>query len=1031
MEQQKRSSTTAKIAVIGGILVLVILILGTLWTGRSAQRDTAEAVRSVSMLYLDELAGRREQVVENNLQDNINVINIALGLIDAEDLSDLEHMRAYQRNIKRLFKLERFAFVDEDGLIYTADEGITSDIDQYSFDYKTMAKPDISIKNLESRNKRVVIAVPIRYRGIFMDRKQLVTCFMEMDMNVMLQGVSMKSQNSDATFCNIYTGDGIPLSNTVLGGLASEDNLFSALETAAFSDGYSLKTVKEDFGAQKGGIVHFKYDGVQMTLSYVPVVGTDWLLTYLVQESVISERISSVSDDIIKRSLILSILTAVILGVMFAFIIAQTRKNSRLILEKETAEAENRIKHQEMERRLALQEEILSQREQQKQQQNMITALSSDYRSVYYLDLDRDEGICYQQRNDLSGFKAGDSFKYTEAVTAYCNTYILPEYREKFLNFIQPDSVREGLKNSLIIQYTYKISIDGKEYYEAVRFAGVRHPEDRDDFAVHKVGACFVDVDAQTRAELSQKQMLTEALTAAQQASRAKTVFLSNMSHEIRTPMNAIIGLNNIALNEPDISPKMREYLQKIGASAQHLLGIINDILDMSRIESGRMVIKNEDFSFAKHLEQVNTIISGQCAEKGLTYECRTVGRIDDHYIGDGMKLKQVMINILGNAVKFTPEGGKVTFIIEDLHRFNGQATLRLTVSDTGIGMSPEYLPHIFDAFSQEDSSSTSKYGSTGLGLPITKSIVELMNGTIEVESEKGKGSTFTVTVTLGESKKGKERGEGDSLKPSGLSVLVIDDDPIAIEHAQIVLKQAGIVCETAPTGEKGIELVKLRHGRMDDYDLLLIDWKMPGMDGVETTRRIREIVGNDTPIIILTAYNWDDVAQEAKKAGVDTFVAKPLFAGSVMDEFREAFNLKRETIAENRADLRGRRVLLAEDMPVNAEIIAMVLEMREIESEFAENGRIAVEKFMEHPEGYYDAILMDMRMPEMDGLEATKAIRASSHGDAKTIPIIALTANAFDEDVQRSLQAGLNAHLSKPVEPDDLFETLETLIKV
>ncbi len=224
--------------------------------------------------------------------------------------------------------------------------------------------------------------------------------------------------------------------------------------------------------------------------------------------------------------------------------------------------------------------------------------------------------------------------------------------------------------------------------------------------------------------------------------------------------------------------------------------------------------------------------------------------------------------------------------------------------------------------------------------------------------------------------------------------------------------------------------MVRLRNGRMADYDLLLIDWKMPGMDGVETTRRIREIVGNDTPIIILTAYNWDDVEDEARSAGVDTFVAKPLFAGSVMDEFREAFNLKKESIAQNRADLRGRRVLLAEDMPVNAEIIAMVLGMREIQSELAENGRVAVEKFTSNPAGYYDAILMDMRMPEMDGIEATRAIRASSHEDAASIPIIALTANAFDEDVQRSLQAGLNAHLSKPVEPEELFATLETLIK-
>jgi CheY-like chemotaxis protein len=344
--------------------------------------------------------------------------------------------------------------------------------------------------------------------------------------------------------------------------------------------------------------------------------------------------------------------------------------------------------------------------------------------------------------------------------------------------------------------------------------------------------------------------------------------------------------------------------------------------------------------------------------------------------------------------------------------------------------MSKEFLPHIFDAFSQEDSSTTSRYGSTGLGMPITKSIVELMNGHIEVESEKGKGTVFTVTVTLGESDRKNLRNEEDDLVSHDMSVLVIDDDKIALEHAEIILGQVGVNCDTAESGWEGVDKVRIRHGRREDYDLLLIDWKMPEMDGVETTKRIREIVGHDTPIIILTSFNWEEVEDEAKEAGVDTFVSKPLFAENVMDEFREAFRRKHKVLEEKTVDLKGRRVLLAEDVAVNAEIMMMVLAMREMEVDLAENGRIAVDLFEGHEPGYYDAILMDMRMPEMDGLEATKVIRASDHADAKTIPIIALTANAFDEDVQRSMQAGLNAHLSKPVEPEALFDTLGSLIK-
>ena len=1022
-----RKNRTMRIMVAGCIFVAAILILGTILMDRSAQKDTVEAARSVSELYLDELAGRRAQVLEENLNDNIDVINAAVGLLTEDDLQDKVHLQAYQAKMKELFHLERFAFVDEDGMVYTA-SGMEEDLADYAFDHKTLSGPEISVKNVKGTDKKAIIAVPVK--DISFQGKKFTVCYMQIDMPVLLQGASMAAQDSGATFCNIYTSEGIALSNTVLGGLAVEDNLLEALAKAEYEAGYSYERVAADFREGNRGTASFIYDGIQETLSYVPVKGTDWLLTYLVRDSLISERIRFVSEDIIRKSLIQSLLAALVLAAMFAFVFQQMRENARLELEKETAETANRVKRQELEQRISLQDQLLAQKEEQEKQEKMITALASDYRSVYYLELDKNLGMCYQSRADMDGLKQGETFPYLEAVTAYCNKYVTEPYREEFMRFIQPDAIREGLKQSRVISYRYLINVDGKESYEAVRFAGVHHPEDRDDHVVHNVGACFADVDVETRRDITQREALSAALTEAEQASKAKTAFLSNMSHEIRTPMNAIIGLNNIALNEPDISDKTREYLTKIGGSAQHLLGIINDILDMSRIESGRMVIKNEEFSFAKNLEQVNTIISGQCRDKGLQYDCRLAGKIDDYYIGDGVKLKQVMINILGNAVKFTPEGGKVTLQIQEGPRYDGKATLKMTFADTGIGMSKDYLPHLFDAFSQEDSSSTSKYGSTGLGMPITKSIVELMNGHIEVDSEKGKGTVFTVTVTLGESQHKPEALHSGELNPHEMNVLAIDDDTIALEHAKIVLGQTGISCDVAQSGEEAVEMVRMRHARREDYDLILVDWKMPGMDGVETTRQIRAIVGNDTPIIILTSYNWDDVVDEAKNAGVDTFVPKPLFAASVLDEFREAFKLKNAAMAVKRADLKGRRVLLAEDVPVNAEIMMMVLAMREIDADLAENGRIAVDKFLEHPAGYYDAILMDMRMPEMDGLEATRTIRACGRGDAKKIPIIALTANAFDEDVQRSLQAGLNAHLSKPVEPDALFETLETLIE-
>ena len=556
-------------------------------------------------------------------------------------------------------------------------------------------------------------------------------------------------------------------------------------------------------------------------------------------------------------------------------------------------------KQKEMEARLELQEQLLEKERQRVEQDKLITALASDYRGVYYVQLDDDECVCYQEHSELQrGPKEGEHFPYLRGLTRYGQLYVTEQYRDQFIQFIQPESIREGLRSERVISFRYLVNLDGNESFEMIKFAGVRHPEDRDDNLVHAVGMCFADVDVETRRSLQQTKALAEALEAAEEASRAKTVFLSNMSHEIRTPMNAIIGLDNIALSNPAIPQETREELEQIGVSAKHLLSIINDILDMSRIESGRLTLTTGEFAIAKTLEQVNTIIGGQCNDKGVEYECHVNGDLDDYYIGDDMKLRQVMINVLGNAVKFTPAGGKVTFTVEEIARAQGKSTLQFTIADTGIGISEEYLPKIFDAFSQEDSTAANKYGSTGLGLPITKSLVELMGGTIDVESEKGVGTTFTLTVMLANS---------------------------------------------------------------DRHD--------------ETT------------------------ASDGPAAGVHTH-------------------------------LEGRRVLLAEDVEVNAEIMVVLLDMHGMEADIAENGQVAVDKFASHEPGYYSAILMDMRMPVLNGLQATEAIRGMGREDSADIPIIALTANAFDEDVQRSMQAGLDAHLSKPVEADALFATLEALIE-
>ena len=720
-------------------------------------------------------------------------------------------------------------------------------------------------------------------------------------------------------------------------------------------------------------------------------------------------------------------------GLYYVFIsdITEKKEMEQRRIEEQIEASRVAAKQQELEERLLLQEKLLAQEHLRAQEKQLITALASDYWSVYYIELDTDSGICYQAHTDIDdGYQVGDRFPYLETFISYCNRYVCPQYRDEFLKFIQPDSIREGLKEQRVISFRYLVSRHGKEFYEMVRFAGVRHPEDRDDHVVHAVGGCFTNVDAETRKSLEQNQILSDALVAAQEASKAKTSFLSNMSHEIRTPMNAIIGLGNIALSDPALAPKTREQLEKIGTSAHHLLDLINDILDMSRIESGRMVLRNEEFSFPTLLQSLENAVASTIKEKELDYHVEVDPEIATYYIGDNTKLRQILLNVIANAAKFTPKGGRVDFRVKRLASFQGKTTLRFTVSDTGIGISEEFLPHVFDAFAQEDSTVANKYGSSGLGMAITKNLVTMMNGNISVASEKGKGTTFTISLTLVESVQGENHDqENVTTSLAHARVILIDDDPIALEDAKRALDGAGASVDICNSGPEAIDAIRLRVARRDAVDLVLVDWRMPGLDGVGTTEKIRKIVGEGTAIIILTADRYVDNIIEAVEAGADGFLQKPLSVEKLAHEYHDIL-FRRKAGQKSKADLNGRHILLAEDMDINAEIITMILQQKGITVDRAENGRIALEKFQASEIGGYDAVLMDMRMPEMDGLEASRHIRELDRLDAKSTPIIALTANAFDEDVERSLQSGLDAHLSKPVEPAALFEALENLIR-
>ena len=524
-------------------------------------------------------------------------------------------------------------------------------------------------------------------------------------------------------------------------------------------------------------------------------------------------------------------------------------------------------------------------------------------------------------------------------------------------------------------------------------------------------------------------QQLAEALRAAQIASESKTVFLSNMSHDIRTPMNAVLGFTTLLSNEAENPIKVREYTKKIMASGHHLLSLINDILDVSKIESGKVVLNYEPFALNDVISSIDTIIQPMTRAKEQEFHLEVTGIRHEYLVGDETRINQILINLLSNAVKYTPEGGKIWCRILGLKQRSSQFEhICIEVEDNGYGMTQEYLQVIFDAFTRAENSTTNKVQGTGLGMAITKNIVELMGGTIEVASEVDKGTIFTVDLELRIS---EQEEDSRFWKNHGISqILVVDDDPDVRESIQALMEDTGVLTDTLQDGEAAVEALQNADCGEKSYQMVLLDWKMPGIDGVETARRIRREIAEDIPILLLTAYDWDEIEEEAREAGIDGFLTKPFFVSALKEKILELTVREEEHIwnTGEESGLEGEHFLVAEDNEINAEILEELLSIEGADCEILENGELVVERFANAQPGEFDAILMDVQMPVMNGYEATRRIRALEREDAASIPIVAMTANAFAEDVKEALNAGMNAHVSKPVDMEVLKRTIKEL---
>ena len=551
--------------------------------------------------------------------------------------------------------------------------------------------------------------------------------------------------------------------------------------------------------------------------------------------------------------------------------------------------------------------------------------------------------------------------------------------------------------------------------------------DDTDDIMVMVVTK---DITDNVRKQKEEKQALQDALAQAQHASKSKTTFLSNMSHDIRTPMNAIIGFTTIAVNHIDNKEQVKDCLQKVLSSSNHLLNLINDILDMSRIESGKLQIKEQECSLSEMIHNMLNIIQPQVKAKQLELSIVTSDIANEDVIADPLKINQVIINLLSNAVKYTPAGGNVTFqILQKATSRQGYGDYVFIIKDNGIGMSSEFVKHIFEPFERESSVTQSGIQGTGLGMAITKNIVEMMNGTISVESEKGKGSVFTVELTL---KLQEDQKEEEKILPlSSLRVLVVDDDLSVCESVSKMLEQIGMRSEWTTSGNDAVERAKHALEEGDAYHTCIIAWQMAEISGVEIARKIRSEVKKDVSIIIMTAYDWTDIEEEAKDAGVKAFCAKPIFMSDLKSALLATNNLleKEEDTAWIKSDFSGKRVLLVEDIELNREIAEVILTESGFLVESAPDGTDAVDMVNKSEEYYYDVILMDVQMPIMNGYEATRTIRALPRKDVNTLPIIAMTANALEEDKEAALKSGMNAHIAKPLDVGIFMEVLSQFL--
>jgi len=732
--------------------------------------------------------------------------------------------------------------------------------------------------------------------------------------------------------------------------------------------------------------------------------------------NVISEYHDGLLDVYIRVSTLLSKdeSTGHIHAVVLATDITKAKKKEALSL-KQLMESETKLK--------ALNGELQTALKSEKEKNAIIGAIANIYYCCYLIDVKKKNISEITSIHSLKKF-----FRFPDSAQASFEAWIDSDIDEAFHKKAKAFTDLNTLPGRMRDKDVLNLDCISKEF-GWVRVSFIAAGRDKDDNVLQVIWVAQ-HIDAEKQNELSQQTALKAAFDAANRANSAKTSFLASMSHDIRTPMNAIIGMTAIAGTHLDDKERVADCLSKITISSKHLLGLINEVLDMSKIESGRIDLHDEEFGLPELIDNLLSMIKPQIKAKNHDLSVSIRNIVHEKVIGDSQRIQQAFMNLMGNAIKYTPEGGKIRLSISE------KPTNKLKVGcyefifeDNGIGMSEDFLSHLFEPFSRATDERVNNIQGTGLGMAITKNMVQMMNGNIKVESKLNEGTKITVTIVLKLQNPNEEIAYEEFLN---LPILVVDDDAISCESACVILDELGMKGEWVLSGHEAVDLVIARHEEEKDFFAVIIDWKMPDMDGIATTKEIRRRVGNDVPIIIISAYDWSDIELEARAAGANAFISKPLFKSRMAHVFnnllgherREEADLSLSEIVQR--DFTGKRALLVEDNDLNAEIAGEILGMAGLTVNYAKDGKEALDIMSSVSDNYYDIVFMDIQMPVMNGYDATTAIRSLPRDYTKRVPIIAMTANAFTEDVNAAMASGMNQHMAKPLDFNVLMSTLQ-----